>query len=87
MVQSSAAIAEARRLTHLPSLAACLALGTRLLSLDGDNATLHDRAEQLMEVATEQGFPYGVRREPFTAGTSKSGIVMSPKAYRLCGAV
>ena len=57
MVQSSAAIAEARRLTHLPSLAACLALGTRLLSLDGDNATLHERAEQLMEVATEQGFP------------------------------
>ena len=57
MLQSSAAIAEARRLTHLPSLAACLALGTRLLSLDGDDATLHERAEQLMEVATEQGFP------------------------------
>ena len=58
MLQSSAAIAEARRLTHLPSLAACLALGTRLLSLDGDDATLHERAEQLMEVATEQGFPF-----------------------------
>jgi predicted ATPase len=57
MVRSSAAIAEARKLTHLPSLAACLALGNVLLSLDGDDATLHEHAEQLMEVATEQGFP------------------------------
>jgi predicted ATPase len=57
MVRSSAAIAEARRLTHLPSLAACLALGNVLPSLDGDDATLHERAEQLIEVATEQGFP------------------------------
>ena len=35
-----------------------LALGARLLSLVGDNAVLDERADQLVAVATEQGFPY-----------------------------
>src|SRR5438128_2126792 len=38
LAQSNAAIAEARRLAHPPSLAVSLALGARLLSLVGDNA-------------------------------------------------
>jgi predicted ATPase len=55
--QSSAAIAEARRLAHPPSLAASLALGNMSLLLVGDNAALGERAGQLIAVATEHGFP------------------------------
>ena len=58
LAQSNAAIAEARRLTHPPSLAQSLALGARLLSLVGDNSVLDARAEQLMAIATEQSFSY-----------------------------
>jgi class 3 adenylate cyclase/predicted ATPase len=57
LVQSNAAIAEARRLAHPPSLAASLAIGALLLLLNGDNAALDERAGQLIAVATEQGFP------------------------------
>jgi class 3 adenylate cyclase/predicted ATPase len=56
--QSSAAIAEARRLAHPPSLAGSLSLGSRLLSLVGDTAALDERVDQLVAVTTEQGFPY-----------------------------
>jgi len=58
LAQSSAAIAEARRLAHLPSLAASLALGAIPLALVGDNVSLDERADQLLVVAAEQGFPY-----------------------------
>jgi predicted ATPase len=34
-----------------------LSLGSRLLSLVGDKAALDERADQLVSVATEQGFP------------------------------
>jgi predicted ATPase len=57
LAQSNAAIAEARRLAHPPSLAASLAMGTGLLLLTGDNAALDKRAVQLIAVATELGFP------------------------------
>ena len=57
LARSSAAIAEARKLGHLPSLAASLAYGARLHSLDGNDAALRERAGQLIAVATEQGFP------------------------------
>jgi predicted ATPase len=55
---SSAAIAEVRRLVHPPTLAMCLNLGTTLLSLSGDEAALDERADQLVAVATEQGFAH-----------------------------
>jgi class 3 adenylate cyclase/predicted ATPase len=58
LARSNAAIAEARRLAHPPSLAAILAHGARLLSLVGDNAALGERADQLVSMATEQGFPF-----------------------------
>ena len=58
MAQSRAAIAGARKLAHPPSLAASLTLGTILLSLVGDTAALDQRAHQLIDVATEQGFPF-----------------------------
>jgi predicted ATPase len=54
---SNAAITEARRRAHLPSLALCLSIGARLHSLDGDDAALDERAGQLIAVANEQGFP------------------------------
>jgi predicted ATPase len=57
LVQSNAAIAEARRLAHPPSLAASLAVAAGLLLLTEDNAALDERASQLIAVATEQGFP------------------------------
>ena len=58
LARSNAAIAEARRLAHPPSLAVSLAIGAMLLSLVGDNAALDERADQLVAVATEQGFPF-----------------------------
>jgi len=57
LAQSSAAIAEALRLAHPPSLALSLSLGTLPLALAGDNLALDKRADQLVKVATEQGFP------------------------------
>jgi predicted ATPase len=56
LAQSNAAIAEGRRLAHPPSLALSLAYGTRLLSLDGDNAILNEWVEQLVAATTEHGF-------------------------------
>jgi DNA-binding winged helix-turn-helix (wHTH) protein/predicted ATPase len=58
LARSTAAIAEARRLGHSPSLAGSLAFGAKLLSLGGDNAMLGDWVDQLVAVATEQGFPF-----------------------------
>jgi predicted ATPase/MoxR-like ATPase len=55
--RSSGAIAEARALAHAPSLALTLGIGTIMLSLAGDSAALKERADQLVAVATEQGFP------------------------------
>jgi predicted ATPase len=56
--RSSAAIAEARRQAHPPSLAANLATGIRLRLLVGDNAALSEWVDQLVAVTTEQGFPH-----------------------------
>jgi class 3 adenylate cyclase/predicted ATPase len=56
--RSNAAITEARRLAHTPSLAGSLAFSARVLSLNGDDAALEERADQLVAVAIEQGFPY-----------------------------
>jgi predicted ATPase len=44
-------------LAHPPSLAAGLAVGSLLLLLSGDKAALDMLADQLIAVATEQGFP------------------------------
>jgi class 3 adenylate cyclase/predicted ATPase len=58
LARSNAAIADARRMAHPPSLAGSLAIGVRLLSLLGDDATLDEWTGELIAVATEQGFPY-----------------------------
>jgi predicted ATPase len=56
--QTNAAITEARRLAHRPSLSGSLAIGARLLSLGGDNAALDERVGQLVAETTEQGFTH-----------------------------
>jgi class 3 adenylate cyclase len=58
LARSTAAIAEARRLAHPPSLAASLSVGSRLLLLGGDNTAFDERVDELAAVATEQGFPF-----------------------------
>jgi predicted ATPase len=57
LARSSAAIAEARRLAHLTSLAVSLTNGTTVLSLIGDNAALDEWVDQVVAVTTERGFP------------------------------
>ena len=56
LARSNAAIAEALRLAQMSSLALSLAFGARLFSLVGDNAALGKCSDQLVAVATEQGF-------------------------------
>jgi class 3 adenylate cyclase/predicted ATPase len=58
LARSSAAIVEARSLVHPPSLAVSLAMGAKLLLLLRDSAVLDEQADQLVAVATEQGFPF-----------------------------
>jgi predicted ATPase len=58
LAQSSAAIAEARRLAHLPTLAMSLTVGAVLLLFVEDNEALGARVDQLVAVATEQGFSH-----------------------------
>jgi class 3 adenylate cyclase/predicted ATPase len=57
LVQSNAAVAEARRLSHPPSLAVAWHSGAVLLSLVGDAAVLGERADQAIAANTEHGFP------------------------------
>ena len=58
LARSKAAVAEARRLAHLPSLASILALGAVPFSLVGEDAILGEWADQLVAVASEQGLPF-----------------------------
>ena len=58
LAQNSTAIAEARRLAHLPTLAMSLSIAARLHSLDGDDGALNARASELVVLAAEQSFPF-----------------------------
>jgi class 3 adenylate cyclase/predicted ATPase/DNA polymerase III delta prime subunit len=58
LARSNAAITEAQRLGHQPSLAVTFALGARLMLLLGDNAALGELAGQLIAISTEQSFAY-----------------------------
>jgi class 3 adenylate cyclase/predicted ATPase len=61
LAKSNAAVAEARTLAHPPTLTVALSTDSRLLALMGDCAALDQRTSQLIDVATEQGFPlYGI---------------------------
>src|SRR5262249_49361861 len=56
LVQSNAAIAEARRLAHQPTLTVSLSFGVGVLWLVGNDTALDERAGELIATATEQGF-------------------------------
>jgi predicted ATPase/class 3 adenylate cyclase len=56
LARSSAAIADARKRSHPPSLAMSLTNGARLASFVGDVALLEEQAEQLATIATERSF-------------------------------
>jgi len=96
LAQSSAAIAEARRLGHHPSFAASLALGALPLPLVGDASVLGEWVDQLVAVATEQGFPYWRALGTIFRGWAKvknghvtEGVSLlhrSSSAYRATGA-
>jgi predicted ATPase len=58
LANSSAAIAEARVLAHPPSLAVSLAIGATVLLFAGGNKALHEWADQLVAIGTEQGFAH-----------------------------
>jgi class 3 adenylate cyclase/predicted ATPase len=58
LAQATAAVDGARRPAHPPSLAAGLAFDARRLSFMGDDAALRERADELVAVTTEQGFPF-----------------------------
>jgi predicted ATPase len=57
LARSNAAIAEARRLNHSPTLVSALMIGAMLLSIAGDNRDLDERVKELAAVAIEQAFP------------------------------
>jgi hypothetical protein len=82
LAQGSAAIAEARRLAHPPSLALSLSIGSRLLSLVGDNAALGERADELVDLAIERGLPFWRALGTMYRGYSKvkNGDVAEEKA-------
>ena len=58
LAQSDNAIAEARRLPHPATLAMSLGIDALLLSIVGDDIGLEQRADGLVAVATDQGFPF-----------------------------
>jgi len=58
LAQSNKAIVEARRLPHPPTLAMSLGIDALLLSIIGDDLGLEQRADGLVAVATDQGFPF-----------------------------
>ena len=56
LARATAAIEEAHRLAHAPSLAVSLTNGARLLSFTGNLTDLEEWADQLISVTAEQGF-------------------------------
>jgi len=95
LMHSNAAVDEARRLAHPPSLAGSLQLSALLLSLVGESA-LDERASELTSLAAEQGFPYWGAQGTMYRGwvTVKNGNAMegisllrsSSIAFRATGA-
>jgi predicted ATPase len=96
LAQSNAAIAEARRLAHPPSLGSTLSDGAVVLALIGDSVTLNEWADEMLALASDQGFPYfralgtlglgwaRIMKGDVTAGISLLRI--GSTAYRASGA-
>jgi len=95
--RSSAVIAEARELTHAPTLVSGLVLSIVALWLVGDNAALDERVNELIVMANEHGFPLfravGTTVRGWletTNGNVTEGLSLlerGSRAYRATGAV
>jgi class 3 adenylate cyclase/tetratricopeptide (TPR) repeat protein len=81
--RSRAAIAEARRLAHPPSLAGSLAMGIRLHLVVEDSTVLGEVVDQLIAVTTEQGFPHWRALEKISRGWVNLKIGNIPEAMSL----
>jgi len=57
LAHTNAAIVEARRLAHSPTLASGLVIGAIQLSVLDDTRVLNELVNELVEVAAEQGYP------------------------------
>ena len=96
LAQSTAAIAEARRLAHPPSLGSTLSDGAVVVALVGDAAVLNEWADELLALASDQGFPYfralgtiGLGWAQIMNGDVAAGISLlrsGSTAYRTSGA-
>jgi predicted ATPase len=96
LAETKAAIAEALRMGHLPSLALSLTYGARLHSLVGGNGALDGCTDQLGALAAEQGFPhwralgaiYRGWAEVYSGNTAEGISLLSSgsSAYRSTGA-
>jgi adenylate cyclase len=82
--RSNAAIAEARRLAHSPTLVSALMAGAIPLSIGGDNAELDERVDELVAVAAEQGFPQWRAFGTIYCGGSRPRMATSRMVYRFC---
>jgi predicted ATPase len=96
LAQSNAAIAEARRLAHPPSLGSTLSDGAVVLALIGDSVALNEWAAEMLALASDQGFPYfralgtiGLGWSRIMNGDVTAGISLlrsGSTAYRASGA-
>jgi predicted ATPase len=92
----NAAISDARRLANPATLAVCLGYSAMQLSLSADNALLGERADELVAVATEQGFPWwraagaifrgGLKTQDGDVASGLSLLRSGLAAYRATGA-
>ena len=83
LARATAAIAEARRLAHAPSLAVSLTNGAqRLLSLVGDDEPSTSGPASWLRSRPSRVSSCGARWEQSIAGGSRSKMAMSPRAYR-----
>jgi len=74
LAQSSAAVAEARRLAHPPYLAPTLGYHARVLTLLREETLLSECVGQMDAVATEQGFPFWRAQATVYRGWVKANI-------------
>ncbi len=68
LARRKAAIAEARKLGHPPSIAVSLAVGARGLTIVDNNSVLSEWADQLVSVTVEQGFSHWGAQGPIYRG-------------------
>jgi class 3 adenylate cyclase len=85
MGRINAAIAEARRLAHPPSLAGCLTTACALFLLAGADQMMAESTDELAPIAAEQGFPFWRAAAVYYCGWIKVTKGDVSEGYRFCG--